>query len=223
MRKKGFFVTFEGAEGAGKSTAMRHIGAWLEQQGLDVVYTREPGGSVFGKELRAILLDMRNSSIVPRAELFLYLADRAQHVDDVIRPALQRGAVVLSDRFADSTMVYQGHGRGLDMDMLDNLNAVAVDGLLPDMTLLFDVNAAVGLERALARNAREGKGVSEGRFEAESIAFHNRIRQGFLALAAKHPERFRLIDACVGEDAVAAQAREAVLPLLDIPARLRCK
>lgn len=216
MWKKGLFITFEGAEGSGKSTAMRRAGAWIEQHGIEVVYTREPGGSAIGGELRAILLDARNTNIVPRAELFLYLADRAQHVEEVIRPALARGAVVLSDRFADSTLVYQGHGRGLDTKTLHELNTVAVAGLWPDMTLVYDVDAAIGLERATRRNTREGKAVSEGRFEAESIAFHTRVRQGFLELAAAHPERIKIIDASAGLENVAEQTKNMLLPLLDI-------
>ncbi len=196
------FITFEGMEGSGKSTAMARIGKWLESSGHEVVYTREPGGSELGGRLRSILLDARNSDLSPEAELFLYLADRAQHVSGVIRPALRRGAFVLSDRFADSTIVYQGYGRGLDVRALETLNAVAVGGIRPDLTLLFDVDPATGLDRARARNKAEGKEVSEGRFEAEAMAFHVRVREGFLDWAAKHPERFSVIDATSGLDAV---------------------
>lgn len=204
------FITFEGMEGSGKSTAMVRVGKWLEEKGFEVVYTREPGGSKLGTELRAILLNARNADIVPRAELFLYLADRAQHAATVVRPALSRGAFVLSDRFADSTVVYQGYGRGLDVEALHGLNAMAVDGVWPDATLLFDVHVETGLCRANARNEAEGKTLAEGRFEAESVAFHARVREGFLDLARKNPGRFAVIDGMATPDAVFASAREAV-------------
>lgn len=204
------FITFEGMEGSGKSSAMARVGGWLESAGVEVVYTREPGGSTLGVALRAILLDARNSDIVPLAELFLYLADRAQHAARIVRPALARGAFVLSDRYADSTIVYQGYGRGLDLETLRHLNQVAVDAVWPAMTLLFDVEPVTGLARATARNAQEGKSVSEGRFEAESVAFHTRVRQGFLDWAAKNPDRFTIIDAMRDQDAVFAQAQQAI-------------
>ena len=204
------FITFEGMEGSGKSTAMSRIGEWLVQTGREVVYTREPGGSRIGKALRAILLDARNSDIVPLAELFLYLADRAQHAARVVRPALERGAVVLSDRYADSTVIYQGYGRGLDIAMLHELNALAVDSVWPDLTLLIDIDPAVGLARANTRNEADGKAVSEGRFEAENMEFHTRIRQGFLDWAAKNAERFVVVDGSASPDAVFHEAKRAV-------------
>lgn len=206
---QGVFISFEGMEGSGKSTALKRVGAWLEADGREVVYTREPGGSELGKELRSILLDVR-ADITPRAELFLYLADRAQHVARVVRPALERGAVVLSDRYADSTVVYQGYGRGLDVNVLNQLNAMAVDGIWPDLSLLFDVDPETGLRRAKARNKAEGKNVSEGRFEAESLAFHTRIREGFLDWAAKHPSRFARIDASLDLDGVLTAVKAAI-------------
>ncbi len=189
------FVTLEGIEGTGKSTQIRLLSDYLESRGLEVVLTREPGGSRLGQELRRMLLHLDNRDMAPTAELFLYLADRAQHVAQVIRPALAAGKWVVSDRFADSTVVYQGYGRGLDPKLLHSLNEVAVDGLWPDLTLLLDLPAEVGLNRALARNLREGKSREEGRFEAEALEFHNRVREGYLTWAALHPERFRVVDA----------------------------
>lgn len=207
---RGMFITFEGMEGSGKSTAMARIGEWLETRGIPTVYTREPGGSGLGRELRAILLDACNADIVPRAELFLYLADRAQHAASVVRPALERGAFVLSDRFADSTVAYQGYGRGIDIESLHGLNALAAGGVWPDLTLLFDVDEMTGLSRANARNEAMGKSRSEGRFEAESLVFHAAVRQGFLDLARKNPDRFIVIDGMKDPDSVFAAARAAL-------------
>lgn len=189
------FITFEGIEGSGKSTAMRRVAEELRGRGFKVVETLEPGGSRLGKELRRILLDMASRDLTGESELFLYLADRAQHVTEVIRPALAAGKIVLSDRFADSTVVYQGYGRGLDPKLLHSFNDVAISGLWPDLTLLFDLPVEVGLKRALARNVREGKCDEEGRFEAEELDFHERIREGYLTWAAIHQDRFRIVDA----------------------------
>ena len=188
------FVTVEGVEGAGKSTLMNMLVREFERRGLPFVRTREPGGCGLGAKLRPILLDV-SSTLDSRAELFLFLADRAQHVAEVIRPALERGEWVLCDRYADSTIAYQGYGRGMDADRLQELNDHATGGLWPERTLLLDLPVEQGLQRALARNGREGLSLSEGRFEAEEIAFHQRIRQGFLSRAARWPERFRVLDA----------------------------
>jgi dTMP kinase len=195
------FITFEGIEGSGKGTAIESTRQWLEQKQQAVLLTREPGGSPLGRELRAFLLDARQQ-IVPEAELFLYLADRAQHVRQIIRPALDRREHVISDRYADSTIVYQGHGRGLDVNRLYELNCMAVGDLWPDLTILLDVSPETGLERARARNKAMGLEVLEGRFEAESLAFHQRVRQGYLAWAGKHPGRFRIVDGSLTPDAV---------------------
>ena len=208
------FITFEGVEGSGKSTAMKAIAAWLKEQGRDVLCTREPGGTALGATLRTLMLDTRNKNITPGAELFLYLADRSQHVAEVIRPALKEGKVVLSDRYADSTIVYQGYGRGFLPQELHKLNDVAVDGLWPDRTLVFDVDPAVGLVRARSRNTLEGTALSEGRFEEEELAFHERVRQGFLQWAARYPKRFRVIDSGADLESVLAQSKEA---LHDVP------
>lgn len=199
------FITFEGIEGSGKSTALQGLAAWLHEGDHGVVITREPGGSRLGRTLRSILLDLGNTDITREAELFLYLADRAQHVAQVIRPALDEGMVVLSDRYADSTVVYQGYGRGLDPLMLRQLNDVAVAGLWPDLTILFDLEPEVGLNRALARNMRDGNHAAEGRFEAESLAFHSRVREGYLTWAALHAGRYRVVDATQPPEAVVGE------------------
>ena len=206
------FVTFEGIEGSGKSTALRGLADALVAQGRKVVQTQEPGGCTLGTTLRAVLLDARTQNLSERAELHLFLADRAQHVHEVVRPALEAGSVVLCDRFCDSTFAYQGYGRRLDLTMLRQLNEQATDGLVPDLTILFDLPVETGLARARSRNAAEGKTRNEGRFEAEKLAFHQRVREGFLALAAAEPQRFRIIDASQGPQ----QVLTAVLKALNI-------
>ncbi len=204
------FITFEGIEGSGKSTVMDRVEQHLAAQGYDVLRSREPGGSRLGKELRRILLDMQSTDLTGESELFLYLADRAQHVATVIRPALEAGKIVLCDRYADSTVVYQGYGRGLDPKLLHTLNDVAVGGLWPDLTLLFDLTPEQGLKRALTRNVREGLDQSEGRFEAESLAFHDKVREGYLTWAALYRKRFRIVDASQPLAAVVRDAIETV-------------
>ena len=211
------FITFEGIEGSGKSTALARLCADFEAAGRDVVRTREPGGSALGRHLRTLLLDARQN-VAPEAELFLYLADRAQHVREIIRPALEAGRIVLSDRFADSTIVYQGYGRGLDVDELRRMNAAAVGGLWPDRSILFDVPPEIGLGRARGRNEAEGTAVTEGRFEAEAMDFHRRIRQGYLEWAQRESGRFRVIDASLPPDAVYGQLAAALADL-----RLPCR
>jgi len=198
------FLTFEGMEGCGKSTQCKKLIEHFVRQGHDVLQTLEPGGSRLGKELRRILLDPKNSDLSSTSELFLYLADRAQHVASVIRPAMEDGRTVICDRFADSTVVYQGYGRGLDPRLLHQLNDAAVQGLWPNVTVLLDVVPEIGLKRALTRNMRENTAISEGRFEAESLDFHTRIREGYLTWAALHRNRFIVVDAGRAPDEVFA-------------------
>lgn len=209
------FITFEGIEGSGKSTQIKLLAASLEAAGKTVVTTRQPGGCALGQTLRAILLSTNTKNLDPRAELFLYLADRAQHIAEIIRPAQNAGQIVLCDRFADSTTVYQGYGRGLDVAMLNKLNDIAVAGAWPQCTLLLDLDPEQGLRRALARNLKEGNCATEGRFEAESIDFHTRIRDGYLALASLHPKRIAIIDATPDVATVARAVWQAVSARLD--------
>ena len=201
------FLTVEGIEGAGKSTFISLLEDELTKRGVDFLHTREPGGCALGRQIRPLLLDV-SQKVSDRAELFLFLADRAQHVADTIRPALEAGRWVVCDRYADSTIAYQGYGRGMDPEELQRLNDYATDGLWPDITFLLDLPAEVGLGRAQARNYREGLTQSEGRFEAEALAFHQRIREGFLLRAARWPERFRVLDATQAPEDVVAQALE---------------
>ena len=184
--KKGIFITFEGPEGSGKSTHIRKLAAYLRGKGRRILITREPGGTVLAKSFRRILLET-GDGLSPLAELLLYEADRAQHVDETLRPALRKGWTVLCDRYTDSTVAYQGFGRGLDLATIRELNAVASGGLTPALTILLDVPAARGLMQA--RRHKHG----HDRLEKAGLAFHNRVRAGFLKLAAKEPKRFRLV------------------------------
>lgn len=204
------FISFEGIEGSGKSTALTLLAQELERRGYDVLRTREPGGCGLGRALRPILLDARTRSLNMRAELYLFLADRAQHVAEVIRPALEAGQIVLCDRYTDSTLAYQGYGRGLDPEKLRRINEMTTGGLVPDLTLLMDLPVGLGLERAGLRNQRQGTVLSEGRFDAESMDFHERVRQGYLALAAEEPCRIACIDAEQRPEDVLLQGLSAV-------------
>ena len=212
------FITVEGIEGSGKSTVCDRLAAWLQAKGLDLLLTREPGSSSLGRKLRAILLDMDSVGLSEQSELFLYLADRAQHVREVLNPALNAGKIVLCDRYADSTLAYQGYGRGVDLDELTLVNNMAIRGLWPDLTLLFDLDANVGLERARKRNLQEAIEQSEGRFEAEELDFHQRIRQGYLKLAEKYAYRYRLVNASLAPNQVFEQAQSHIALALGIKA-----
>lgn len=189
------FITLEGIEGAGKSTIMKGLAQWLEAQGYSTFSTREPGGSKLGKRLRAMLLDCRQEPLSPTAELYLFLADRAQHISEVIRPALESGQVVLCDRYIDSTFAYQGYGRGMPLAELAAASSLASENLEPDLTLLLDLPVADGLARAGHRNRDTGTVISEGRFDSESLDFHTKVRQGYLELASQFPKRITIIDA----------------------------
>ena len=191
---RGLFITFEGADGSGKTTQLRRAAERLSAIEPDLVVTREPGGSSAGAEIRALVLEPRDRPIVPVAELLLIEADRAQHVRETIEPALERGACVLCDRFTDATMAYQGAGRGLDQELIESLNRIATGGLEPDLTLLFDVDVEEALRR-LASRARQDAGDAPTRFDLERAEFHDRVRRGYLAIAAREPHRIRIIDA----------------------------
>jgi len=191
------FITFEGIEGSGKSTQMNLLKEYLEKKGRSVLSLREPGGTSIGESLRRILLTVGDEEIAPATELFLYEACRAQLVANVIRPALASGRIVLCDRFIDSTLAYQGHGRGIDAGHICSMNDTASGGIKPDITFFLDIEAEAGLQRAWTRlNNGDGAvedGVKEDRFEREDMAFHERVRQGFLEIAARE-QRVRIID-----------------------------
>ncbi|HEX5773791.1 MAG TPA: dTMP kinase [Geomobilimonas sp.] len=204
------FITFEGIEGCGKTTQMRILAKRLESLGNDVTTTREPGGCPIADKIRGILLDAENSALVPLAELLLYAAARAQHVAEVVTPALAAGRVVLCDRFTDATLAYQGYGRALDRETIDRLNGLATNGVRPDLTVLLDCPVETGLERAMARiNSTDG--AREERFELEAMEFHRRVRDGYLQLAAREPNRFVVVDGVAGVAETAAAIETVVL------------
>ena len=188
------FITFEGIEGCGKTTQIRLADAWLRERGIPVVATAEPGGTPLGRKIREILLNRGSCAIGAEAELLLFAAARAQHVRETILPALEAGRWVLCDRFSDATAAYQGFGRGLDAVFIRTLNDFSALSLKPDLTLLFDLPVEAGLARAKKRTAGIRPEAAEDRFEQEEKAFHGKVREGYLNLAAEEPERFRIID-----------------------------
>jgi len=190
------FITFEGGDGSGKTTQVKGLKNHLTACGKFCISTREPGGTSLGRLIRQALLEVGNQPVTSPAELFLYLADRAQHMQEVIMPALERGKLVLCDRHTDSTLAYQGYGRGIDLGLLRSLNDIASQGIRPDLTLLFDCPVEIGLSRTAKRQSQAVTPRSrEDRFEREKIEFHERVRRGFLELARAEPQRFRIIDA----------------------------
>ncbi|MGH7793330.1 MAG: dTMP kinase [Candidatus Binatia bacterium] len=204
------FVTFEGGDGAGKSTQIKAAEKYLREHNRTCVVTREPGGTALGKLIRKVLVEAGDDAIAPSTELFLYLADRAQHVNQIIRPAIDAGKIVLCDRFTDSTLVYQGYGRGIELDWLRRLNDTASEGLRPDLTFLLDCPADVGQARTARRKAAAADRPPEDRFEREETEFHEKVRRGFLEVARADPERFRVIDAARPVTEVAEQIREII-------------
>ena len=205
----GTFITFEGIEGSGKSTQIALLANYLSDRGIRNVLTREPGGTLIGDQVRKILLDPANRSLDPTAELLLYAASRAQHLHEIILPALTNGMTVLCDRFSDATLAYQGYGRRLDIEMIRSLDRIVTTGMRPDLTILFDIEATMGIERARGRNNSLGL-EAEARFENEELIFHDRVRQGYLKLVAQEPDRIRIVDASGTSEAVQEQVRKIV-------------
>ena len=188
---KGKFISFEGIEGTGKSTQAKLLQQGLLGLGYEVILTEEPGGTLISLRIREILLSVDHTNMKPLTELLLYNAARAQHIEEVILPALNRGAVVITDRFTDSTFAYQGYGRGIDLDLLESIDKIATNGLRPDITVLLDLDVETGLKR----NRRINK---TDRLELEDVEFHKRVRKGYHELAAKEPERIKVLDASGG-------------------------
>jgi dTMP kinase len=207
----GLFITLEGGDGSGKSTQAGLLADWLVAAGHTVLRSREPGGTELGLELRTIVLH-RRGTIAPRAEALIYAADRAQNIATKVRPALARGEIVLQDRYLDSSVAYQGTARGLGADAVRNLSLWAADGLMPDLTVLLDLDEAIG------RSRLDGARTQYDRLEAEEQTFHARVRTAYLDLAAAEPDRFLVLDAAGSVESIAAAIRDRVAPLL--PSRL---
>lgn len=189
------FITFEGIEGSGKTTQVELLIGVLQAKGHECVATREPGATEIGHGIRQILLDSAHSNMLPMTELLLYEADRAQHVHEMIEPSLSVGKVVVSDRFFDATTVYQGYARGCDLELIEQIHEIVLGGLRPNLTLILDLPVELGLKRAWQRIHSRSGDLPEDRFEKEALAFHERVREGYLTLARGEPERFRVIDA----------------------------
>lgn len=207
MNARGRFITVEGIEGVGKSTNLDYLTEILRSHGKDVLCTREPGGTAAAERIRDLLLEHGDEPIPEVAELLLFFAARSLNIDNLIRPALERGEWVLCDRFTDATRAYQGGGRGIDRELIEALAERVHEGLQPDLTLLLDAPVDVGMQRATRRGAAD-------RMETEQTSFYERVRATYLDLAAAHPERMRIIDAAAGIDDVQREIRQAVAPLL---------
>jgi len=209
------FITFEGIEGCGKSTQTKRLVNRLRELAVPLVITLEPGGTAVGQKIRHILLDSRNQHLSPLTELLLYAADRAQHVEEIIKPALEQEKWVLCDRFFDATTVYQGYARGLDMKLIATLNEKASPGILPDITFLIDCPVEIGLERALNRNRVQFQ-QGQDRFEREKTDFHESVRKGYLTMARKNPERFRVVDGELEADELEALIFRHIEPYISL-------
>jgi len=202
--KKGLFITFEGADGCGKTTQLNKVKTFLEEQGCEVVTTREPGALDIGQKIRNILLH-HEGVVADKCEMFLFLADRAQHVETFIKPAVEMGKIVLCDRHVDSTIAYQGYGRGQDIKLLKDLNKIAVGSINPDLTLLFDVESEIAQERV---------GSEKDRMESIGIEFHKKVRNGYLELQKENPDRIKLINANNSIETVFEDVKNIIIKLL---------
>jgi len=203
---KGLFITFEGAEGSGKSTQAQMACRYLKEQNKPVVHIREPGGVTISEDIRNILLDVKNKRMANETEVLLYMAARAQLVAERIQPELQKGMVVMCDRYLDSTLAYQGHGNGVDMEIIQAIGRFATCGIVPDLTLLFDIDAREGLKRISRQHDR---------IESRALDYHQRVRQGYLEMAKAEPQRFRVISASGEKHAIQKQVRQHIDRLLE--------
>lgn len=210
------FITFEGIEGSGKSTQIKRIAGYLTEKNVEFVATQEPSGTDIGRKIAEILFKREHGHIGAETEMFLFCAARAQHVREVIMPALKQGKLVLCDRYSDATYAYQGAGRGLDNDMITLMNDYASMRLKPDLTILFDLPVELGLKRANARNNSLQEPSATDRFERENIDFHRRIREGYLEIFTKEPERFRLIDASRDIEVIQEEVRRCICDFINL-------
>mgnify|MGYP001822737700 CR=1 FL=1 len=205
------FISFEGIEGSGKTTQIQSVCDHLCQKGHDVIVTREPGGTEIGRQIRSILLDSKNKGLNPLSELLLYMADRAQHLNEIVKPGLSSGKVVLCDRYFDATIAYQGYARGLNMELIKQLHGLAFAGYKPELTFLLDLPTETGLGRAWRQIENGQRTGAETRFEEEALSVHGRVRDGYLALARFEPQRFKIIDASRPQ----ARVKQEILTVLD--------
>jgi len=208
------FITLEGIEGSGKTTQMQQLSTYVENRGHSCVLTREPGGTALGKKIRTILLDPASTELVPTAELLLYMADRAQHINTLIKPCLAEGKIVLCDRYFDATVVYQGYARGLDTGFICDLHRLILDDLKPEMTFLLDLSPRIGLARAWKQLDNGTRSGTESRFEEETISFHEKVRAGYLELARRQSERIRVVDGSQDKKQVQMDIRDALAEYL---------
>ena len=208
------FITLEGIEGSGKTTQIERLFELFKNHGMECVTTRQPGGTVIGENIRSILLNPENHSLEPMTELLLYLADRAQHITEIIRPALAAGKTVICDRYFDATVVYQGFARGLSVELLLKLHRILFDNLKPDITLLLDLAPQQGLERAWQQLNSGQRAGRESRFENEALVFHEKVRAGYLELAKREPQRYRIIDAGQRADHVFGEISTVLAPFI---------
>ena len=209
------FITFEGIEGSGKTSQIRHLFEFLKERGVEALMTREPGGTLAGERIRAILLDPSMKGLIPRAELLLYGAARIQHIEEVIRPALDAGKVVLCDRFSDATVAYQGNGREIPLGEVKVVNSLVAVDLKPDLTFLLDLPVETGLARARERN-RVDAASATSRFEEEDLTFHSKVREGYLEIAASDRDRVKIIPGDQSEDKVARQIQTIAAKALSL-------
>ncbi|SES43677.1 dTMP kinase [Psychrobacillus sp. OK032] len=211
MQKRGYFITSEGPEGAGKTTVMNLLGDQLKQEGYDVVMTREPGGIMISEKIRNIILDNEHTMMESRTEALLYAAARRQHLVEIVQPAIEAGKIVICDRFIDSSLAYQGFARGIGVEEILAINKFAIGNIMPNKTILFDIDPSVGLARINAHENRE-----KNRLDVESLTFHEKVREGYLSLVDQYPERIEVIDASRSIDAVLEDVYKVIKGELEI-------
>jgi len=211
---RGLFISFEGGDGSGKSTQLKLLADRLRHEGHAVLENAEPGGTPIGQQIRRILLDRANDDMAPMTELLLMFASRAQAVEQWIRPALNRGEIVLSDRFTDSSLAYQGEARGLGFDVVRALHELALGAILPDLTICIEIDLETSLSRAHGRNRTVATAAAETRLDEQSMAFHRRVREGYRKIASDEPQRFKLVDGWEAPEIVAERVWRLVEPLL---------
>jgi dTMP kinase len=216
---RGLFISFEGSDGSGKSTQLKLLAERLRREGHTVVENVEPGGTPIGQQIRRILLDRANDEMAPMAELLLMFASRAQAVAQSILPALRRGEIVLSDRFTDSSLAYQGEARGIGFDLVRALHELSLGALMPDLTVCIEIDLDTSLARAHGRNQSAGTPSEETRLDEQSMAFHRRVREGYRKIASEEPQRFKIVDGWEAPEIVAERVWQLVRPLVTTAAR----